>query len=181
MHSRESDRRLRQQENTTFHRSLRSEGRERTTESKGERRHGRNTSEEIHEKGKERSIPYPGDLPPASRATPRKSVNSLFHVQLIKQLMDEVLDKELSTKSYESETCKSLCLSLSEDIKQKVKDLGMSRYRIICHVSIGSCNGQGLLIASRFIWNHGKDNFVTATYRNLSLFAVATVFGVLKE
>lgn len=179
MYSREGERRLRQQENTQFQRSLRSEGKDRS-ESKAERRNAKSVLDDSAARMKERSMLHSGDFPLLSRAGHQKQ-EPLFFGHEIKQLMDQILDKELAGLAYESTTCKALCLTLSEDIKQKVKDLGMSRYRIICHVSIGSCSGQGLLMASRFVWNDGKDNYVTSTYRNFSLFAVATVFGVIKE
>lgn len=186
MYSREGERRVRTQESTIFQRSLRSEGKDRS-ECKAESRRAKCQSGSNEDgsgsRSKDRSMVYTGDLPRtlASRYNGYPTQKSVFHGHEIKQLMDQILDKELSSLSYESTTCKALCLTLSEDIKQKVKDLLMSRYRIICHVSIGSCSGQGLLMASRFVWNDGKDNYVTATYRNVSLFAVATVFGVVKE
>lgn len=181
MYSREGDRRVRTQESTPFQRSLRSEGKERS-ESKAERRTAKSGHHESNSgRSKERAMLHTGDLSLVSRDSGYPRQKSVFYGHEIKKLMDQILDKELSSLSYESTTCKALCLTLSEDIKQKVKDLLMSRYRIICHVSIGSCSGQGLLIASRFVWNNGKDNYVTATYRNVSLFAVATVFGVVKE
>ncbi|EDO33641.1 predicted protein, partial [Nematostella vectensis] len=97
-------------------------------------------------------------------------------------LMDEILDDTLSSEHYSAESSRVLCLGLADSIKSRVKGLGMAkRYRFICHVSIGSCSGQGLLIASKSVWNEKRDSFVTSTFRNASLFAVATVFGVLKE
>jgi X breakpoint 2-interacting protein len=179
MCSRESDRRFRQQEASAFYRSLRSEGKERNELSRQERRQGRSGLEERQGTGKETSLFNDGELEIKSRDSRRKE--DLFYVHEIKLLMDEVLEKNLDNEKYDAEACKKMCLLLCEDIKQQVKELGMTRYRIICHVSIGSCGGQGLIMASRFIWNDIKDNFATSTFRNMSLFAVATVFGVLKE
>lgn len=105
----------------------------------------------------------------------------VFHTHKIKKIMDEILEEKLSTQSYDPTICRELCSSLSEDIKSRVKNLGMERFRLICSVSIGSISGQGILIASRFLWNECKDNFSTSSYQNSSLFAVAIVFGVLKE
>lgn len=182
MYSRESDRRFRQQEASTFYRSLRSEGKEKSELSRSERKLGKIELEEEHLQttGKEPSS-FISDRALAIKSRGPHSKDDLFFVHKIKGLMDELLEESLENENYDSESCKIKCLTLSEDIKQRVKELGMSRYRIICHVSIGSCSGQGLIMASRFIWNDIKDNFVTSTFRNVSLFAVATVFGVLKE
>lgn len=105
----------------------------------------------------------------------------VFYTHKIKKIMDEILEEKLSTQSYDPTICRLLCSSLSEDIKSRVKNLGMERFRLICSVSIGSISGQGILMASRFLWNECKDNFSTSSYQNSSLFAVAIVFGVLKE
>lgn len=107
--------------------------------------------------------------------------HNVFYAHEIKKIMDEILQEKLSTQSYDPNTCRVLCISLSEDIKGRVKNLGMERFRLICSVSIGSKSGQGLLMASRFLWNECKDNFSTSSFQNASLFAVAIVFGVLKE
>ena len=106
---------------------------------------------------------------------------SVFYGHKIKKIMDEILEERLSTRSYDAHACRLLCMSLSEDIKGRVKDLGMERFRLICNVSIGSNSGQGFFMASRFLWNEFKDNFSTSSFQNASLFAVAVVFGVLKE
>ncbi|XP_022786651.1 tctex1 domain-containing protein 1-like [Stylophora pistillata] len=106
---------------------------------------------------------------------------SVFYAHEIKKIMDEILEEKLSTQSYDANICRVLCVSLSEDIKSRVKNLGMERFRLICSVSIGSNCGQGILMASRFLWNDCRDNFSTSSFQNASLFAVAIVFGVLKE
>lgn len=183
MYSRESDRRFRQQEASTFYRSLRSEGKERSEISRAdERKLGKMIELEddrLQTAGKETSFISDRALAIKSRGPHCK--NDLFFAHKIKSLMDELLEEKLENEVYDAQSCKTKCLKLCEDIKQKVKELGMTRYRIICHVSIGSCSGQGLIMASRFMWNDIKDNFVTSTFRNVSLFAVANVFGVLKE
>ena len=107
--------------------------------------------------------------------------HGVFYTHKIKKIMDEILQEKLSNQSYDSQRCPWLCMSLSEDIKGRVKELGMERFRLICNVSIGSNNGQGFFMASRFLWNEFRDNFSSSSFQNASLFAVAVVFGVLKE
>lgn len=114
-------------------------------------------------------------------STGEQQKHHVFYAHKIKKIMDEILEEKLSTQSYDPTICRVLCISLSEDIKSRVKNLGMERFRLICSVSIGSISGQGILMASRFLWNECKDNFSTSSYQNSSLFAVAIVFGVLKE
>ena len=106
---------------------------------------------------------------------------SVFYAHKIKKIMDEVLQEKLSNQTYDAQTCRVLCMTLTEDIKGRVKELGMERFRLICNVSIGSNSGQGVFMASRFLWNELKDNFSTSCFQNASLFAVGIVFGVSKE
>ena len=116
-----------------------------------------------------------------TESTEEQQKHHVFYTHKIKKIMDEILQEKLSSQSYDPNICRVLCISLSDDIKRRVKNLGMERFRLICSVSIGSISGQGVLMASRFLWNECKDNFSTSSYQNSSLFAVAVVFGVLKE
>ena len=106
---------------------------------------------------------------------------NIFHVDEIRNIMDEILQDKLSNQTYEATTCRLLCMTLSDDIKGRVKCLGMERFRLICNVTIGSNGGQGLFLASRFLWDEVIDNFSTTSFQNSSLFAVAVVFGIFKE
>ena len=106
---------------------------------------------------------------------------SIFYAHEIKKIMDDILQEKLSNQTYDAQTCRTLCVSLSDDIKDRVKSLGMERFRLVCNVSIGSNSGQGFFMASRFLWDQFNDNFSTSCFQNASLFAVAVVFGVLKE
>ena len=133
------------------------------------------------EQGKREKNADPFELERVMDSTGEQQKHHVFYTHKIKKIMDEILEEKLSTQSYDPTICRVLCISLSEDIKSRVKNLGMERFRLICSVSIGSSSGQGILMASRFLWNECKDNFSTSAYQNSSLFAVAIVFGVLKE
>lgn len=105
----------------------------------------------------------------------------IFQRHCIEEIMNDILEANLAHQVYNADVCRELCLMLSDEIKLRVKELQMNRFRIICNVCIGESNGQGFLMASRFLWDESHDNFSTSTYKNHSLFAVATVFGVFKE
>jgi hypothetical protein len=62
-----------------------------------------------------------------------------------------------------------------------MKELALPRYKFVSHVMIGQNADQGINFASRSVWNTSTDNFASATYRNGSLFAIATVFAVYFE
>ncbi|XP_064626010.1 dynein light chain Tctex-type 5-B-like [Lineus longissimus] len=68
-----------------------------------------------------------------------------------------------------------------EVVKARVKEMMVPRYKIICVVHIGQLDGQGCKITSRCLWDQRYDTCSTYEYRNHSLFAVGTVYGVYSE
>lgn len=95
----------------------------------------------------------------------------------IASLLESFLDGEL----YEALKCSQIAQNLTEVVKGRMKELALPRYKYVSHVLIGQNAGQGINNASRSIWNTATDNFASATYRNGSLFAIATVFAVYFE
>lgn len=55
------------------------------------------------------------------------------------------------------------------------------RFKIICIVHIGQLNGQGMQLGSRCLWDSSADTFSSFEFRNKSLFAVGSVYGVYYE
>ena len=72
-------------------------------------------------------------------------------------------------------------LFLLQVLKARVKDLMLSRYKIVSIVHIGQLKDQGLRMGSRCLWDQSFDTFTTYEYRNKSLFAVGTVYGIYAE
>lgn len=97
------------------------------------------------------------------------------------RLVEDILREHLVNEVYESAKCKEKCQSLCQLIKEKVKELGTSRYKLVVVVHVGEVKGQGLQITSRCAWNENFDDFVTAYFTNSSLFAQATVYALYAE
>lgn len=70
---------------------------------------------------------------------------------------------------------------LSARVLENVKQLNIERYKVVCLVTIGSKERQGLRIASRCLWNDQFDTFVSVTFEGEHFFAVGTVYGVYFE
>ncbi len=107
--------------------------------------------------------------------------NAMFHQELVKQTMQEVLQDKISDMNYDAEKCRFLTLELATEIKNRVKQFGFDRYKLVSQVSINSMHGQDLRVVSRFIWDERFDNYVSCTYRNATLSVVAVLFGVYQE
>jgi len=104
-----------------------------------------------------------------------------FSAQEVQDVIDEALKEYLEGHSYNYDFCKDTSKKLSEVIKQRVKYLGFTRYKIICLVYMGQAKNQGMRIGSRCLWNTQFDNVAEGSFRNGELFAVATVFGAFFE
>lgn len=70
---------------------------------------------------------------------------------------------------------------LSQVIRARVKDLLIPRYKIVILVHIGERTGQSLQISSRCLWDTSTDTFASYSFKNSSLFGVATVYTVYYE
>jgi len=92
-----------------------------------------------------------------------------------------LLETFLDGESYEACKCSQLALQLSDVIKDRTKELSLPRYKVVVNVVIGQNAGQSVSCVSRSLWNANTDDFASASYRNASLFAVATVFAVYFE
>lgn len=99
----------------------------------------------------------------------------------IQKIVYNILEERLEDTSYEPDKCRYLVVSLANEIRHRVKQMGFARYKIVCTVDMGSIAEQGLRVASRCLWDKAQDSLGTATYKNESLFAVGTVFGVYHE
>ena len=73
------------------------------------------------------------------------------------------------------------CAGMVEQIKAKVKELNIPRYKVVVQVTLGENKGQGVRVASRCLWDHKTDNYATLTYKNERYFACAVVFGAYTE
>ena len=71
-----------------------------------------------------------------------------------------------------------MSLQLGEVIKDRIKALRLTRYKLVCLVVIGQNTGQAVRHASRCLWDAHNDSFASASYVNSSLFATATVYAI---
>ena len=61
------------------------------------------------------------------------------------------------------------------------KALKFDRYKIVTTVTLGQIADQGVRVASRCLMDQETDNFASGSYKNSSLFGVATVYAFYYE
>ena len=96
-------------------------------------------------------------------------------------VIEDILKEHFTNEVYDGAKCKEQCQSVCQLIKEKVKSLVTSRYKLVVVVHIGEKKGQGIQITSRCAWNESFDDFVTAYFTNSSLFVQATVYALYAE
>jgi len=104
-----------------------------------------------------------------------------FNITKAESMMLQVLTSMLSGETYEYNLCRKLALTISDTLKDRLKELAGPRYKYICDVTLGQSSGQGLQIASRCLWAADTDRAASVEYSNGNLIAVVTAFAVYLE
>ena len=82
---------------------------------------------------------------------------------------------------YDSKTCGNICIQIANEIKQRTKQLGFFRYKIICHIIMFSLNRQSMRIANRFLWDEKNDRMISCQYMGKTFGAIVTLSGCYFE
>ncbi|XP_077847257.1 dynein light chain Tctex-type protein 2B isoform X3 [Macaca mulatta] len=68
-----------------------------------------------------------------------------FRPSVVKDCIHAVLKEELANAQYSPEEMPQLTKHLSENIKDKLKEMGFDRYKMVVQVVIGEQRGEGVL------------------------------------
>lgn len=108
--------------------------------------------------------------------------DKVFRTCDVEKVTEEVLKENLKDVEYNSTKCRELSQDVASKIMEKIKILGLKRYKVIAVVSIGSLKEKpGMQFGSRCLWNKNTDNFTSVKFSNKSIFAVAMVYGLYFE
>lgn len=107
----------------------------------------------------------------------RPNYQHKFKTSTVKEIIRTMLKTELSNKLYDPIEVPHMTISLSENIKNKLKDMGYDRYKMVVQVVIGEQRGEGVKMAARCFWDADTDNYAQEVFMNDSLFCVAAAFG----
>lgn len=110
--------------------------------------------------------------------TYRLEPSERFPLGAVRLMLEEVLTELLEEQTYERDNCPKLTKSISDTVKIRAKGLVDPRFKLICVTHIGQVQGQGVRIGSRCLWNTKHDNSATYMFKNSSLFAIASVYGI---
>ena len=106
---------------------------------------------------------------------------STFREGKVKKIIEDVLNRYLEKYEYDSKTSGNICVQMANEIKQRTKQLGFYRYKIISHAIMYSQKQQGMKIASRFLWDEKLDRMVSCKYIRKTFGAIVTLTGCYFE
>uniref|UniRef100_A0A8B9BTD6 Dynein light chain Tctex-type 2B n=1 Tax=Anser brachyrhynchus TaxID=132585 RepID=A0A8B9BTD6_9AVES len=95
----------------------------------------------------------------------------------VKECIHAILKEKLADAQYVPEEVPQLTKSLSEIIKDRLKEEGFDRYKMVVQVVIGEQRGEGVNMAARCFWDADTDSYAHDVFVNDSLFCVVAAFG----
>ena len=124
----------------------------------------------------------------ASSRTTRKQENSYrtqppapFPEPEVCKIMKETMEDTLNGITYNTQTIPALTMGITSTIRDKVKETGCARYKIVVFVTVTENNNSSLKLASRCMWNQQYDRFVESTFQSKALHASAVVYAIYQE
>ncbi|MEE6521909.1 hypothetical protein FKM82_020261 [Ascaphus truei] len=97
----------------------------------------------------------------------RPNFQHKFKTATVKECIRSVLKEELANKQYVPEEVPHLTRFLSETIKDKLKDMGFDRYKMVVQVVIGEQRGEGVKMAARCFWDADTDTYAEDVFMNV--------------
>ena len=113
--------------------------------------------------------------------TYKMAPDSKFREAPIRAIITEVIKENLKEKTYDPTVLSSKCRLASDIIKERVKHLDVSRYKVVASMIVTQKAEQGMVFCSRCLWDHKNDNMVSVRVEHGDFFVVGTVFVVYAE
>nr|XP_032830479.1 tctex1 domain-containing protein 3-like [Petromyzon marinus] len=101
-----------------------------------------------------------------------------FREDPVTSRIDSILSNKLADVEYDSEVCRSLIVTLTDDILAMVKQFEFDRYKFIVSMYIGEKKKHDVLIVSQGLWDIERDGWASASFENYSVYATASVYAL---
>ncbi|XP_030352374.1 tctex1 domain-containing protein 2 [Strigops habroptila] len=114
---------------------------------------------------------------PGNTYSLRASARHRFKSSTVKECIRAILKEKLADVQYIPNDMPQLTMSLSEAIKDRLKEVGFDRYKMVVQVVIGEQRGEGVNMAARCFWDADNDSCAHDVFMNDSLFCIVAAFG----
>ncbi|OWF54446.1 tctex1 domain-containing protein 1-like [Mizuhopecten yessoensis] len=108
----------------------------------------------------------------------------IFYETPVKQIITDVIEAQMTLKTYDPGSMSKLCVLASDMIKEKVKQqMTLPRYKIVSSVMVGERgeHDASMLVSSRCLWDQRYDNHVSVTVHKSGYYVIGMVFAVYAE
>merc|ERR1712100_811264 len=101
----------------------------------------------------------------------RPSFGTKFKPMEVRKVIESVVVQKLSGVTYNNtsgseEKIVELTKKLSNDIKNKIKEIELPRYKYVVQVIIAEQKGQGIKMGCRSFWDTETDNYAEYTFQS---------------
>ena len=127
------------------------------------------------------SVGYERPPEPGFYDTYRLEPVKKFEHWKVTDIIKKAFEEHLMEENYDHDDCHHMSKVLADLIKEQVKSLQFSRYKIISVVSIGQKRGHSVTIASRSVWDPTFDTFAEYSFEREDIFAIGIVYGIYFE
>ena len=104
---------------------------------------------------------------PAQEHALRPAYKNSFHPAVAKEIIKSVLEAKLKDKVYSAEITSQWTRDIADEIKGKLKELNLPRYKYVVNVAIGEQKGEGIRIGARCFWDSDVDSCAQETFMNV--------------
>ncbi|KAH0622462.1 hypothetical protein JD844_024796 [Phrynosoma platyrhinos] len=100
---------------------------------------------------------------------------------VVRKKVEEILKNKLQDFKYSGPIAASTCTDLANNILAAVTELGFDRYKYIVQVFLVEKTGQSIHIASRWVWDVARDNWIQGQYETENYVIVALIIACYYE
>jgi len=104
-----------------------------------------------------------------------------FNSEHARAIIESVFQQTFDGRDYPPILHPEMVKRLSAEIREKVKDLKVDRYKLVCVVMIGQKVDCSITVASRCLSDVNVDTFASYTFENLEIFATGIVYAIYFE
>lgn len=105
----------------------------------------------------------------------RPSFKNRFHPSVAKDIIKQVLESKLADKTYNSEIAPQWSREIADEIKNKLKELDIPRYKYVVNVALGEQRGEGIRVGCRCFWDPECDSYAQESFSNVRVMDVRTL------
>ena len=87
--------------------------------------------------------------------------------RVVKDLITTVLQEHLKGKEYDQNETGTWTKDIATQIKARLKELKLPRYKFLVQVIIGEMKGAGVRCGCRCLWDQQTDKVAEATFQNV--------------